>query len=51
MSKNNFGFSQAKLREIYIDEGIPQYEIRADDPINPLRPDCSGFWLKKMETE
>lgn len=53
-----YGYTQKELRAIYVDhgarmlydnEGIPQYEIRDDGPINPLRPDLSGFWLKKME--
>lgn len=55
-----YGYTQKELRFLYVDagarmlfdeEGIPTYEIRNDGPINPLRPDLSGFWLKKMETE
>ncbi len=55
-----YGLDQRHLRYIYVDcgarilynnEGEPEYIVRDDGPIDPLRPDLSGFWLKKMEAE
>lgn len=52
-----YGFTQKELRHIYVDHGArmlydndgnPEYIIRDDGPINPLRPDLSGFWLEKV---
>lgn len=51
-----YGYTQKELRFLYVDEGARmlsddngEYIIRADGPINPLRPDLSGFWLFKLE--
>ena len=53
-----YGFTQKELRHIYVDhgarmlydnEGNPEYIIRDDGPINPVRPDVSGFWLQRVD--
>lgn len=55
-----YGYTQKELRFIYVDCGArmlydnednPEYIIHDDGPINPLRPDLSGFWLEMVATQ
>lgn len=52
-----YGYTQKELRFLYVDCGAKVfwgndnvgYVIHDNGPVNPLRPDLSGFWLSKLE--
>lgn len=43
--ENNFGFSQARLREIYIDEGIPLIQMPDGGPLLVIKCKGEGHWI------
>lgn len=45
MSKNNHGFSQKELREIYVDEGIPFIQMPGDGPLLVIKCQGEGHWI------
>lgn len=43
--EENFGFSQEKLREILVDEGIPLIQMPDDGPLLVIKCKGEGHWI------
>lgn len=43
--ENNFGFSQEKLREILVDEGIPLIQMPDGGPLLVIKCKGEGHWI------
>lgn len=43
--EDNFGFSQEKLREIYVDEGIPFIQMPDDGPLLVIKCQGTSGWI------
>lgn len=43
--ENNFGFSQEKLREIYVDRGVPLIQMPDGGPLLVIKCQGSGHWI------
>lgn len=45
--ENNFGFSQEKLREILVDEGIPLIQMPDGGPLLVIKCKGEGHWINE----
>lgn len=44
-AQHNHGFSQKRLREIYVDEGIPLIQMPDDGPLLVIKCKGEGHWI------